>query len=77
METSDKWNLVEAKMAELRLVTDEAWKKEQWEIAALGERVLRACEQSRNCTEMMMLKMGDLKHEVTELKVEAWKRGLI
>ncbi len=36
-----KWRLVEEKKEVLRGLVEERWEKEDWELAALGERTLR------------------------------------
>ncbi len=47
IENSDKWLTVEAKLEELRELTDANWEKGEWELAALGQRTIRTVEQSR------------------------------
>lgn len=43
---NETWDLVEMRMAELRVLTNANWKNSEWELAALGERVLRTVEMA-------------------------------
>ena len=47
MKGSDKWYLVEEKLAELRGLVEENWGKEEWQLAVLGESTIRTVEQSK------------------------------
>jgi len=48
--TSETWRLVELKLDILRQRTHEGWQNQDWELAALGERVIRTTEQSLAAT---------------------------
>jgi len=61
MENSDTWPVVEEKMEELRSLTKEQWKTGDWELAALGERVLMTAENSK-------LEVGQLRARAKALK---------
>ncbi len=60
----DKWQMVEEKQEELRRLTEEAWKKNEWELAALGERTLRTAEQSRKASGALKEAMKALNQEL-------------
>ncbi len=47
MKASDKWQVVEEKMEELRQLVEEAWEGREWERAIRGENTLRIVEQSK------------------------------
>jgi len=70
MNTSDTWNLIEGKMLELRILTNANWKNQEYEVAALGERVLRAVEMAKAESERMRSDMENLTQSVEELKSE-------
>jgi hypothetical protein len=70
MNTSDTWNLIEGKMLELRILTNANWKNQEYELAALGERVLRTVEMSKAESERMRSDMENLTQSVDELKNE-------
>ena len=44
MKTDHKWLMVAEKKEVLRELVEERWEKEDWELAALGERTLRTVE---------------------------------
>jgi hypothetical protein len=70
MNTSDTWNLIEGKMLELRILTNANWKNQEYEVAALGERVLRTVETAKAESERMRSDMENLTQSVEELKSE-------
>ena len=70
MNTSDTWNLIEGKMLELRILTNANWKNQEYELAALGERVLRTVEMAKAESEHMRSDMENLTQSVDELKNE-------
>jgi hypothetical protein len=70
MNTSDTWNLIEGKMLELRILTNANWKNQEYEVAALGERVLRTVEMAKAESERMRSDMENLTQSVEELKAE-------
>ena len=79
MNTKDiTWKTVEEKQEELRGITEEAWRKEEWELATLGERTLRTVEQSKAEAETIETKVKVLKATMEALKttIEALKRQL-
>ncbi len=47
MKGSDKWDMVEEKLEELRRLVEENWDKKEWELAVLGEGTIRTVEQSK------------------------------
>lgn len=67
MRANITWKLVESKMAELRALTDDKWKNTEWELAALGERVLRAAENSISESEALRANTRELQASMKEL----------
>lgn len=53
MKESDKWQLIEEKLCELRGLVDENWNKGEWQLAVLGESTIRTVEQSKDSAEEM------------------------
>jgi hypothetical protein len=70
MNTSDTWNLIEGKMLELRILTNANWKNQEYELAALGERILRTVEIAKAESEGMRSDMENLTQSIDELKSE-------
>jgi hypothetical protein len=70
MEKNDTWDLIEGKMLELRILTNANWKNAEWELAALGERVLRTVEVSKAESEKLRTGMGHLEQSIEKLKAE-------
>jgi hypothetical protein len=70
MNTNDTWNLIEGKMLELRILTNANWKNQEYELAALGERVLRTVEMGKAESERMRADMDGLTQSIDELKSE-------
>ncbi len=64
MESSDKWRAVEAKLEELRVLTDGNWEKGEWEFAALGQRTIRTVEQARFSAEEMIQRATALTNDI-------------
>lgn len=58
MKAKDTWQMVEQKLQELRKLTEEAWGKEEWELAALGERTLNTVEQSKMAVADLKRRLG-------------------
>jgi hypothetical protein len=46
--TNETWDLVADKMVELRILTNANWKKQEYELAVLGERILRTVQMSQS-----------------------------
>jgi hypothetical protein len=70
MNTNNTWELIEGKMLELRILTNANWKNSEWELAALGERVLRTVEASKAESELMRSDLEHLQKSVENLKQE-------
>jgi hypothetical protein len=51
--TNETWDLIEEKMLELRILTNANWKHEEYELAVLGEKVLRTVEMARASRESL------------------------
>jgi hypothetical protein len=70
MIESNTWDLIEGKMLELRILTNANWKNSEWELAALGERVLRTVEMSKAESAKMHSDYANLQHSIDELQGE-------
>ena len=70
MINSDTWDLIEGKMLELRILTNANWKNSEWELAALGERVLRTVEMAKAESERMRADYSQLQQSIEDLKKE-------
>ena len=57
MNTNSTWDTIEGKMLELRILTNANWKNSEWELAALGERVLRSVEAAKAQSESIRFNM--------------------
>ena len=57
MNTNETWKLVQEKQAELRRLTEQNWQNGEWELAALGERVLRTTTEAGKASADMRLAM--------------------
>lgn len=53
MNARDTWKLVQQKQDELRSLTEQNWQNGEWELAALGERVLRTTTDAREAASSM------------------------
>jgi hypothetical protein len=71
MTSSEIWDQIEGKMVELRILTNANWRNSEWELAAMGERVLRTVEASKAESEKMRADAEHLKESVEDLKKEA------
>jgi hypothetical protein len=60
MNKNNNWELIERKMLELRILTNANWKNREYELAALGERVLRSVERAKEQSESLFSN-NDLK----------------
>lgn len=67
MKAENKWQLVKEKQEELRKLTEEAWGKDEWELAALGERTLRTVEQSKAAAGTLRDVMAALNRELERI----------
>ena len=70
MKTNATWDIIEGKMLELRILTNANWKNSEWEIAALGERVLRTVEMAKAESERMRSDYDNLTQSIDNLKAE-------
>ncbi len=68
MRSQDTWELIEAKMVELRILTEANWKHAEWELAALGERVLRTVEINKAESESLRMDTVIMQKSLAELK---------
>ncbi len=48
MTTNETWELIEEKMLQLRILTNANWKNGEFELAVLGEKMLRSVQASRD-----------------------------
>jgi hypothetical protein len=76
MKTNETWDIIEGKMLELRILTNANWKNSEWEIAALGERVLRTVEMAKAESERMRSDYDNLNQSIDELKSELQFRAI-
>ena len=53
MKESDRWQIIEEKLGELRKLVEENWNKGEWQLAVLGESTIRTVEQSKASAEEM------------------------
>ena len=70
MQSTDIWEQIEAKMTELRILTEANWRNAEYELAALGERVLRTVERSKAESEILRADAGRLEDSIENLKQE-------
>jgi hypothetical protein len=68
MNTNDTWHVVERKMLELRILTNANWKNQEYELAALGERVLRSVEMAKSESENVRSGLDNKSQTVAETK---------
>ena len=76
MKPSEHWDAVEGKMLELRILTNANWKNAEWELAALGERVLRTVEMSKAESEKSRADVEHLEQSIDQLKKEWQYRSI-
>jgi hypothetical protein len=76
MKTNETWDIIEGKMLELRILTNANWKNSEWEIAALGERVLRTVEMAKAESERMRHDHANLTQSIEDLKAELQFRAI-
>ena len=85
MNTIDTWDVVERKMLELRILTNANWKKQEYELAVLGEKMLRSLEIAKAQAQSARAIMERLPEVVIEelaaiIDMEAqngeWQSGL-
>jgi hypothetical protein len=76
MNTKETWEAIEGKMLELRILTNANWKNSEWELAALGERVLRTVEASKAESELLRAETERLQSSVDNLKQEYAYRNI-
>ncbi len=70
MKSSEIWEQIEGRMLELRILTNANWKNSEWELAALGERVLRTVEESKAASEKLREDAEYLQQTIENLKQE-------
>lgn len=76
MKASENWDLIEGKMLELRILTNANWKNSEWELAALGERVLRTVEMSKAESEKARAELEQLEQSIENLRKEWQYRSI-
>ncbi len=47
IDGSEKWRLVEEKLAELRRLVEENWNNGEWQLALMGENIIKTVEKSQ------------------------------
>jgi hypothetical protein len=68
MNTNDSWNVVDRKMLELRILTNANWKNQEYELAVMGEKMLRSIEAAKAQAESARSIMARLPESVNELR---------
>jgi hypothetical protein len=68
MNANANWNVVERKMLELRILTNANWKKGEYELAVLGEKMLRGLEAAKGQTENACSLLERLPVSISELR---------
>jgi hypothetical protein len=68
MNSNYTWDLIERKMLELRILTNANWKNKEYELAVMGEKILRSVENSRFESESVRLEMLELPKIVADIK---------
>ena len=63
IKTENKWQSVEEKKEALRKLTDEKWESGDWELASLGERVLRTVTEWSEAVEILNDRMSELSKQ--------------
>ena len=76
MKTNENWDVIEGKMLELRILTNANWKNAEWELGALGERVLRTVEISKAESEKTRGEFEQLTQSIDDLKKEWQYRSI-
>lgn len=76
MNTKETWEAIEGKMLELRILTNANWKNSEWELAALGERVLRTVEASKAESELLLADTERLQKSIENLRQENAYRSI-
>ena len=76
MKASETWELVEEKMIELRIITEAKWRNSEWELAALGERVLRTTDQCKSDAKALRDEAEYLHNSIEDLKKEQEFRNI-
>lgn len=76
MNTKETWDMIEGKMLELRILTNANWKNSEWELAALGERVLRTVEASKAESERMLADAERLQKSIENLRQDYAYRNI-
>lgn len=76
MNTKETWDMIEGKMLELRILTNANWKNSEWELAALGERVLRTVEASKAESERMLADAERMQKSIENLRQDYAYRNI-
>ena len=66
MNSNETWDLIERKMLELRILTNANWKNQEYELAVMGEKVLRSIQIAKSETESVRLELTKLVDEIKE-----------
>jgi hypothetical protein len=68
MNPTDTWTIIERKMLELRILTNANWKNQEYELAVLGEKMLRSLEAAKAKCDSAKEVMARLPESITEYK---------
>jgi hypothetical protein len=67
MNSNETWELIERKMLELRILTNANWKNQEYELAVMGEKMLRSVQTAKTRCESVRSDMN-LPQVVAEIK---------
>ena len=67
-DSSQTWCLMEAKLEELRRLTNRQWANEEWELAALGERTIKTVRASRQASDELRENYARFRETTAQLK---------
>jgi hypothetical protein len=66
--TAETWRLVELKLEELRSLTTDSWNNQNWEMAALGERTMRATQDAMHASKEAHNQLTNLNVSLDNLR---------
>jgi hypothetical protein len=68
INTLDTWDIVERKMLELRILTNANWKNQEYELAVMGEKMLRSLEAAKAQSANARAMLEKLPESINDLK---------
>jgi hypothetical protein len=67
VQRSNKWDMVEEKLAELRGLVNNKWDNQEWQFALEGESIIRSVEKSKAASEEMRKQTGLLMESIKKI----------